>query len=192
MADELDPRVLFDAMLLGAMRGRSELVADGVLAHVIDRGNSIEVRAVLATEPRIPGAVGAWLDALPTDRTVVIPAVVSARLAGMLERRGFAHQPWYDHALDMPDEGTWIRRATKPCVVDEHESLQADYQAALDVITRLTTGWDAQRFYGKSPIWHRPHFFVEDEATETTEEPMSDREWRVFCDAAQRATRNTT
>jgi hypothetical protein len=69
--------------------------------------------------------------------------------------------------------------------------LRTDRTAALDVIARLTTGWDANgRDLG--PLWRRPHFFVEDEATETTEEPMSDREWRAYCDAAQRATRTTT
>jgi hypothetical protein len=57
--------------------------------------------------------------------------------------------------------------------------LRADRIAALEVIARLTEGWDV------SPLgstWHR-HPDVE---------PMSDREWRVFCEAAQRATRNTT
>ena len=35
------------------------------------------------------GDVGRYLDSLPRDRRVVIPNVMSERLAGMLERRGF-------------------------------------------------------------------------------------------------------
>lgn len=36
------------------------------------------------------GAVGRYLDSLPRDQRVVFPNVLSAVLAGMLHRRGFA------------------------------------------------------------------------------------------------------
>jgi len=70
---------------------------------------------------------------------------------------------------------------------------QADYLAALDVIARLTTGWDARCLEDDIPhghVWFRDPLL--DEGGDEIRDPMSDREWRVFCDAAQRATRNTT
>lgn len=109
---ELDPADPIDRALLVRMHASSGLVADGVLAHVVERRKWTEIRAVLADHPRIPGAVGRWLDTLPADRKVIVPAVVSARLAGMLERRGFAAEPWWDDTLDMADVGAMIRRPT--------------------------------------------------------------------------------
>lgn len=108
---ELNPRDPLDVMIVEGMLSRSEVVADGVLAHVVDRGKWIEVRAVMAGGPRIPGAVGRWLDTLPRDRKVVVPAVVSRRLAGMLSRRGFEARVWWDDTLSMEDEGAMVREA---------------------------------------------------------------------------------
>lgn len=87
-----------DELLFARMRAKCVKVADGVLADVLDNGVWVEVRGVMADEPRIPGAVGAWLDALPRRR-VVVPDVVSDRLAAMLVRRGFALRRWYDHRM---------------------------------------------------------------------------------------------
>jgi hypothetical protein len=70
---------------------------------------------------------------------------------------------------------------------DALRDLRTDRTAALDVIARLTTGWDHRQMpLGRE--WYRDPFLVD----EPTSEPMSEREWRVFCDAAQRATRDTT
>jgi hypothetical protein len=55
--------------------------------------------------------VGRWLDTLPMDRKVVVPAVVSGRLAGMLARRGFEPRVWWDDVLMMEDEGAMVREA---------------------------------------------------------------------------------
>jgi hypothetical protein len=64
------------------------------------------------------------------------------------------------------------------------ENLTADYLAGLDVIARLTEGWDPEALVGGGSAWFRDR--------EEPPEDMSDREWRVYCEAAQRATRNTT
>jgi hypothetical protein len=65
--------------------------------------------------------------------------------------------------------------------------LLADYLAALDVIARLSEGWEP---WPTGDRWYRDHIVLEDPSDGVA--PMSDREWRVFCDAAQRATRTTT
>lgn len=100
----------FDRVLFDLIRGRSEKVADGVLAHVVDNQVWVEVRGIVADDPRVPGAVGAWLDTLPTDRSVIVPAVTSERLAGMLQRRGFKRRLWWDERIRLWDEGAWVRR----------------------------------------------------------------------------------
>ena len=70
-------------------REMSTEVAPGVLAWVeTNPDGALEVMYVEALDEG-SGAVGAWLDGLPTDRRVVVPNVSSERLAGMLARRGF-------------------------------------------------------------------------------------------------------
>jgi hypothetical protein len=110
---EMDPRDLVDGLLLSMMRARAIAVAPGVLAEVIDDGGPLEVRSVLADEPGVPGAVGRWLDTLPRDRKVIVPAVVSPRLAGMLVRRGFARRRWFDARVGNHDDGAYIREARR-------------------------------------------------------------------------------
>lgn len=106
---EPDPSDPLDALLLSMMR--DGCVPDGdCLVHVLDNGVWVEVRGIMAAEPRVPGAVGAWLDALPRDRRVIVPAVISARLAGMLRRRGFVAKRWYDHRVGNFDDGAMIRQ----------------------------------------------------------------------------------
>jgi hypothetical protein len=100
----------FERALFEMMRTKCVPVADGVLAHVLDNGVWVEVRGVLSDTPRIPGAVGRWLDTLPHDRRVIVPAVISDRLRGMLARRGFVEQRWYDHRIRIIDEGAMVRR----------------------------------------------------------------------------------
>lgn len=109
---ELDPAAPLDRWLLDQMASMAVPVADGVLAHVIERRKWLEIRGILAGSPRIPGAVGRWLDTLPTDRKIIVPAVVSPRLAGMLARRGFADEAWWDDTLSTEDPGAMIRRPT--------------------------------------------------------------------------------
>lgn len=80
--------------LVAAMDRLFVPLAAGVEGLTSDVGPVLEVAGIRAAEPRIPGAVGAWLDTLPTDRPVAVPFVVSDRLAGMLARRGFVE--WVD------------------------------------------------------------------------------------------------
>jgi hypothetical protein len=87
----------------------------------------------------------------------------------------------FDGAIPVSAKVAWDEAIAKV------RDLQADRTAGLDVIARLTTGWDHRQMpLGRE--WYRDPFLVD----EPTSEPMSDREWRVFCDAAQRATRTTT
>lgn len=108
---ELDPDDPIDGWLLHAMRSHStpQTPTGSVLAHIIDRGKWLEIRAILAGQPRTPGDVGRWLDALPTDRKIIVPAVVSPRLAGMLERRGFQPHAWYDLQIRDDDDNAYMR-----------------------------------------------------------------------------------
>ncbi len=63
-------------------------MAPGVRAHVFDMPQGIYIPMIIA-EREGAGDVGRYLDSLPKDRRVVFPTVISARLRGMLERRGF-------------------------------------------------------------------------------------------------------
>ena len=92
-------------------RERSTPLARGVRGLVIQRDDHLEIRSILATNPRQPGAVGRYLDGLAHDRSIVVPAVVSDRLAGMLERRGFVRQLWWDDTMPEGFDLTeaWIR-----------------------------------------------------------------------------------
>lgn len=102
-----DPDEGYDQALAIAMDvfARVSLVAPGVEARVIDHGDLVELKAIRAlagTEGS--GHVGRYLDTLPRDRLVVVPFVVSARLAGMLRRRGFHLDPL------IPSGNHWTRR----------------------------------------------------------------------------------
>lgn len=68
--------------------GAEPLLAPGVRGTAFDTPAGIYIPLITADDEG-SGAVGAFLDALPTDRRVVFPNVISARLEGMLVRRGF-------------------------------------------------------------------------------------------------------
>ena len=69
------------------------LVAPGVKADIHDEGiRGIYIPVIMALVPG-SGDVGRYLDALPRDRRIVFPTVISNRLIGMLERRGFHVEP---------------------------------------------------------------------------------------------------
>lgn len=53
-------------------------------------GEAIIVPNVVSSDPG-KGNVGRWLDTLPRDKPVIFLTVVSARMRGMLVRRGYRH-----------------------------------------------------------------------------------------------------
>jgi hypothetical protein len=65
--------------------------------------------------------------------------------------------------------------------------LKADYHAALDNLAMVIEGFEPAP---TGTHWHRDPILADD--NERTIEEMTDREWRVFCHAAQRATQNVT
>lgn len=57
---------------------------------------------VMAVKPG-NGDVGRWLDALPKEKTYRIPGVINAKLAGMLNRRG-----WKQISEFAPEFGEYV------------------------------------------------------------------------------------
>jgi hypothetical protein len=80
-----------------------DLVAPGVKADVHDEGlRGIYVPIIVAMNPGA-GDVGRYLDGLPKDRRIVFPTVISNRLIGMLERRGYHLEPEWSEEF-----GEWV------------------------------------------------------------------------------------
>jgi hypothetical protein len=69
-------------------------VAPGVFADLVDRGGVLFINIVWSPVEG-QGKVGRWLDSL-AHRRVIVPAVISARFAGMLARRRFCYEPASD------------------------------------------------------------------------------------------------
>ena len=66
-------------------------LAPGVQGYIVVTPSATYIPAIMATAPG-SGDVGRYLDSLPTDRTIKVPGVLSPRLAGMLQRRGFTER----------------------------------------------------------------------------------------------------
>jgi hypothetical protein len=76
--------------------------AMGLHGYVCEHKGAIYIPAIGALhEGR--GDCGRFLDSLPTDRTIVVPNVLSERLVGMLVRRGYV--PFSEWA---PEFGEWV------------------------------------------------------------------------------------
>ena len=88
--------------------GNEPLIAPGVRGDVHDTPAGLYIPIIFA-EREGGGDVGRYLDALPRDRRVVFPCVISVRLAGMLVRRGFA--PAFDHSEDFGEIDVYERRS---------------------------------------------------------------------------------
>jgi len=95
---------LFDDALRQMMDLLFEPLAEGVEGLVRHpRPGMFELAGIRATTPRIPGAVGRYLDQLPQDQFVLVPFVVSDRLGEMLGRRGFIGPTDEDHWFRLPE-----------------------------------------------------------------------------------------
>jgi uncharacterized protein (DUF433 family) len=68
--------------------GQEPELAPGVRGILFDEPDEVIIPVVYATEEG-SGEFGAWLDTLPTDRTVTFSTVLNPRLANMLKRRGY-------------------------------------------------------------------------------------------------------
>jgi hypothetical protein len=69
--------------------GVQELLAPGVVGYTWEMPDgSLNIPLITALRPG-SGDVGRYLDGLPHGRHIRVPCVISARLQGMLERRGF-------------------------------------------------------------------------------------------------------
>lgn len=81
-------------------------LAPGVYGWTRDTHDGALEIASLRAAHEGDGAVGRYLDALPTDRRVIVPLVTNPRLAGMLARRGFIERDRF-----MPEVlgGTWCK-----------------------------------------------------------------------------------
>jgi len=69
--------------------GQEPTLAPGVRGYTLDVDGALWVPLIYA-EDEGSGQVGDYLDSLPFNRTVVVPNILSGRLAGMLQRRGFS------------------------------------------------------------------------------------------------------
>lgn len=74
--------------------GQEPLLAPGVRGYTVECDGELWIPVVFA-EREGAGDVGRYLDTLPKDKTVIFPTVLSARLEGMLKRRGFALERVY-------------------------------------------------------------------------------------------------
>lgn len=91
---------------------KEPLLAEGVRGFAFNTNNGIYLTAIRAETPG-SGKVSKFLDALPLDKRVVFPVVVSPKLRGMLLRRGFTEkwevgEPYQDDVPVMerrPDDG---------------------------------------------------------------------------------------
>lgn len=82
-------------------------VAPGVRGEVVERQVPVVGRDlkgldrytfvnIVVAEREGNGDVGRWLDSLPRDHVVIVTSVISERLKGMLERRGFTFNRYGD------------------------------------------------------------------------------------------------
>lgn len=87
-----------------------EPLADGVLGYAVEHEGAVylpDIRA--AREGR--GDVGRFLDSLDKAKTWKVPNVISARLAGMLERRGWKKTVEHDPVLG--PVGVFVREGAR-------------------------------------------------------------------------------
>lgn len=98
-------------LLTAEGRLEAAMSAAGIEGYVVEDGGAFYIPVIIARNPG-RGDCGRWLDSLPRDRTIKVPGVMSRRLAGMLERRGFVvEREWADEFQEMVE--VYVRRAEK-------------------------------------------------------------------------------
>ena len=85
----------------------TEDLAPGVRGYTVEHQGELWIPIIWSLSPG-KGCVGAYLDALCTNRTIVFPAVISVRLEGMLTRRGF-HVEWRENEVLSLLVECWVR-----------------------------------------------------------------------------------
>lgn len=113
-----------------------EQVADGVLGYTVEEEGVLFVPVIMAVQEG-DGSVGRFLDSLPRDRTVKVPEVMSSRLQGMLERRGFLHSfEWQDGVDEEIAVMVRYARVRKKSIVD---AVGRPIEAGAEVLFRRVT-----------------------------------------------------
>lgn len=82
----------------------------GVQGIWFDQPEGIYVASVIAIREG-SGDVGRMIDSMPADRRIVFTTVISARLEGMLERRGYKEETEY---YEGEPYGVWVRPPKVP------------------------------------------------------------------------------
>jgi hypothetical protein len=88
--------------------GALDVMGEGVLGYTVEHEDATYIPLIVATHPGT-GEVGRWLDELSGNVTWKIPTVVSGRLAGMLERRGWVLT--VEHSEEFGAVEVYVRRA---------------------------------------------------------------------------------
>jgi hypothetical protein len=91
----------------GAPLTHLDELAPGVLGYAIEKDGAIYIPIVVAQQEG-SGDVRRFLDNLPKDVTYKFPCVISQRLLGMLQRRGFERTLEHDPMTDS-DVEVWVK-----------------------------------------------------------------------------------
>jgi len=83
------------------------VLAPGVHGTLFDTPGGVYIPTISADEPG-SGGVGRHLDALPKGRAIEFPTVLSAKLRGMLLRRGYVEI--VEHSEEFGDVEILVRR----------------------------------------------------------------------------------
>lgn len=71
--------------------GQEPVLAEGVRGLLMDEDSGVFIPAIYAEQPGM-GDVARFLDALPKDRRIVFPTVLSGKLRAMLLKRGYENK----------------------------------------------------------------------------------------------------
>jgi hypothetical protein len=84
-------------------------LAPGLFGYTVEYEGALYVPLVVADDPG-HGACSRYLDSLPRDRTIKFPTVISSKLEGALQRRGFTLELEYSTEFQTHVD-VYVRRA---------------------------------------------------------------------------------